>query len=327
MSDSVAYLVEHRGTLDRVLDVDQRPDRGTTLADEDDPDPRRPTQCSPLGRGAPQAFSLGLESVRGYSPIDIARYKMFLQFIGDSDQPLVALRDHLAFPIVCNVPVRNPSLLDLLGTRWLLMPADMVPPPGWHKVLEDPSPRAFDVTSGGMQALNGYILYENPAALPRVLVTPTATALNEADPLAQLKATDFRKTALLEGSFPAMAPASEGTASRPARVTGYTPNEVVVHCEAGPPGYLVLTDPWYPGWVCHVNGTPTEIYGANYAFRGVALPAEACDVVFRFAPASYRRGAWLTGAALVVVIAVVVARSLRRQPLAESGCEFPDRHF
>jgi hypothetical protein len=310
---SVAYLVEHRGSLDRVLDVDQRPDRGTTLADEDNPDPARPTQCSPLGRGAPLAFSLGLQPLRGYSPIDIARYKMFLQFIGDSDQPLVALRDHLAFPIVCNVTVRNASLLNLLGTRWLLMPSDMPAPPDWRKVLEEPSPRAFDVTSGGMRALAAYTLYENPAALPRAFVTPAAAALDEADALAQLKATDFRKTALLEGSFPALTAPADNTAARLATVTRYTPNEVVVHCDAGPPGYLVLTDPWYPGWECHINGTPTQIYRADYAFRGVALPAEACDVVFRFAPASYARGTWLTGAAFAVVAILLLRDIVRRR--------------
>lgn len=184
------------------------------------------------------------------------------------------------------------------------MPSDMVAPPGWRKVFEEASPRAFDVTTGGIRALDAYTLYENPDALPRVFVTPAAEALREADVLEQLKKTNFRKTALLEGHFPEVPPLSGEPAPRLARVKRYTPNEIIVHCEGGAPGYLVLTDPWYPGWVCHVNGTATEIYRADYAFRGVALPAEACEVVFRFAPTSYPRGAWLTGIALLIVAIV-----------------------
>src|SRR5205085_1293875 len=54
----------------------------------------------------------------------------------------------------------------VLGTRYLLMPADMVPPAGWKRVIEDPAPTAFDVTTGGMRSLDPYVLYENPNALP-----------------------------------------------------------------------------------------------------------------------------------------------------------------
>ena len=306
ISPSVAYLAEHREAFGRVLDVDQRPERGTSIADKDEEKPASRTKCSPLGRGAGSALALGIDTLRGYNPIDLARYKMFLQFLGDTDRPLVALRDHLAYPIVCNVTVKNASLLDLLGTRYLLMPNDMAAPPGWRKVLDDPAPRAFDVTTGGVLDLDSYTLYENENALPRVFVTGRAEALDEGAVLEQLKKTDFRRTVLLEGEFPALPSPSAEAPPRAVAMVRYTPNEVVVHCDAGDPGYLVLTDPWHPNWACTINGTPATIHRADYAFRGVTLPAEACDVVFRFAPASYRRGAWLTGTALAVVGAVLL---------------------
>jgi hypothetical protein len=312
ISSSVAYLAEHRNELGRVLDVDQRPEAGTRISDEDKERDTPRMSCSPLGRGAPLALTLGIHPLRGYNPIDIARYKMFLQFLGDSDRPLVALRDHLAFPIVCNVPVRNESLLDLLGTRYLLMPEDMVPPAGWHKVLDDPTPRAFDVTTGGIRDLRANVLYENPRAWSRVFVASGVEVLDEDATLEQLKRTNFRRTALLEGTLPELPTEPRSESSRTATITRYTPNEVVVHCEAGEPGILVLSDPWHGAWTCTVNGSAVRVSRANYAFRGVALPATACDVVFRFAPVSYRRGAWLTGGALVVVGLVLLCSAVRR---------------
>lgn len=308
VSPAVAYLAEHRADMGRVLDVDQRPELGSSIAEEDDKTPTYRTDCSPLGRGTPLSLSLGIDCVRGYSPIDIARYKMFLQFIGDNDRPMVALRDHLSFPIICNVAVRNEGLLNLLGVRYLLMPSDMAVPAGWRKVLDDPAPRAFDVTTGGMRDLRSCTLYENAKALPRAFVVTHAKRLDEDAPLAQLKQTDFREMVLLEGEFP---PAS-GAAPRGASISRYSANEVHVHCEAGDPGYLVLTDPWHPSWTCTINGTPAEVRRADYAFRAVALPAEACDVVFRFSPASYPRGEWLTAAALGVVVLVLLLDRLRR---------------
>lgn len=317
ISPSVAYLAEHRDERGRVLDVDQRPNRGTSIADEDDESPTYRTQCSPLGRGEPLALVLGIETVRGYSPIDIARYKMFLQFLRDRDRPLVALRDHLAFPIVCNVAVKNESLLDLLGTRYLLMPADMVPPAGWRHVLDDPAPTAFDVTTGGMRSLDPYVLYENPNALPRVFIAGSAEALDEDHTLDQLKRTDFRRTALLEGTVPSLPPTSATAPLREASIARYTANEVVVHCEAGEPGILVFTDPWHPAWSCTVNGRAADALRADYVFRGVVLPTEACDVVFRFAPTSYVRGVYLSVAALALVGVVLLVAMVRRWRHAE----------
>jgi len=38
-------------------------------------------------------------------------------------------------------------------------------------------------------------------------------------------------------------------------------------------GYLVLAEPWYPGWHMTVDGQPVGIWRANYAFSAIFLPA------------------------------------------------------
>ena len=83
----------------------------------------------------------------------------------------------------------------------------------------------------------------------------------------------------------------------------------------GTAGYLVLSDVWFPGWTCRVDGTEVEVLRANHAFRAVPVPTGAKRAEFVFAPRSYRVGWWVSAAAvalLAIAGAVGVARRLRR---------------
>jgi hypothetical protein len=122
-----------------------------------------------------------------------------------------------------------------------------------------------------------------------------------------MKRTDFQQTVLLEDWRDDFATAPAGGAYRAADVRDYQPNRVQVR-EEGPPGWLVLTDVWFPGWKCTVNGRPMEIHRADFLFRAVAVPSGPCEIVFTFDPASYRRGRELScGAALLLLTLAVGA--------------------
>lgn len=60
------------------------------------------------------------------------------------------------------------------------------------------------------------------------------------------------------------------------------------------PGLVVVGDMYYPGWTLTVNDQPAEILRTNRAMRGVALPAGAHRLVFRYEPASFRLGIGLS---------------------------------
>src|SRR5262249_39158607 len=86
-----------------------------------------------------------------------------------------------------------------------------------------------------------------------------------------------------------------------ATIQEYLPNRVAVSVRDGTSGYLVLTDVWFPGWTCTVDGQPVPIYRADFVFRAVALPAGNHDVVFVFEPASYTWGKRISIVALAAV--------------------------
>src|SRR5262249_28602787 len=59
-----------------------------------------------------------IEWVFGTNPTDLASYRQFLQFIGGRDDP-PRLEERVALPERC-----DKRLLDLLGARYLIVPAD-----------------------------------------------------------------------------------------------------------------------------------------------------------------------------------------------------------
>jgi hypothetical protein len=78
------------------------------------------------------------------------------------------------------------------------------------------------------------------------------------------------------------------------------------------PGWLLVADTYYPGWVAAVDGVPAPILHGDYAFRVVAVPAGAHTVVFDYQPSSLRLGLWLTG--LGVLLAMLLGLAAFRRP-------------
>src|SRR5262249_5607086 len=136
---------------------------------------------SPLALALPIVYRL--EPLRGYNPIDIHRYKEFIQFISDRDGPVPPGNAIINFPIV------NKTLLDFLSVRYLVQPSDLPAMTGesneiaqdarWHEIKVDPAPEARLFVAGGQLHLPPFTVYENRHVFPRAFVVPRAEALRE----------------------------------------------------------------------------------------------------------------------------------------------------
>ena len=256
-------VAERAGPLDRVLDRNVPGHQSST----------------PLGPAV--AGRLGLSEVRGYNALDLVRYKQFLAFVSEP------VRHNHPYNGLANAYIRHKPLLDLLGVRFLVQPADpalrSLPgepdpdlDPSWHRVATDPSPSAFTFAAGGVRRLPPYEILENRDAFPRAFVVPTVEPLpgDRAGVVRAMTTTDFRRVALVESSGPV--DVGPGTGEfRPASVVSYRPNRVEV--EADGPGLLVLADPDYPGWFATVDGTPASIVRAGLPLpRRPAPPRPPC---------------------------------------------------
>ncbi len=139
-SSCIRFLIERSTDHDRILDREV---------------PEHLAK-SPLGLALPIIYRL--EPLRGYNPIDIHRYKEYIQFISDRDEPVPPGGNGIA-----NFPVGNKRLLDLLAVRYLVQPSDLPAMAGepidvaqdsrWRMINADPAPKLACSSPG---AANNY---------------------------------------------------------------------------------------------------------------------------------------------------------------------------
>ena len=95
--------------------------------------------------------------------------------------------------------------------------------------------------------------------------------------------------------------AAECEGAEEVTILSYDPSRVVVKASLGAQGYLVLTDPYYPGWRARVDGEERPIHRADYLFRAVQLDAGEHIVEWVYAPPSLRLGLILSLISLSVL--------------------------
>ncbi len=205
-------------------------------------------------------------------------------------------------------PLLQHPYLDLLGVRYVLATA--------------PLQHAGRRVGPTLRGPGGeFFVYERPTPLPRAFVVPElVAAADEEAAVAWLTRDELapRASAVFAGDAPPPLPASSDHADRaPAgeRTVAFvrdTPTEIELEVTDGAAGWLVLADSHMSGWTATVEGTPAPIHRVNLFMRGVALPAGAVRVVFRYETPQLRAGFALTAAASVVMIVLALWARRRR---------------
>ena len=142
--------------------------------------------------------------------------------------------------------------------------------------------------------------YRVPGEPRRVRVVYTARIVADAEAArAALAHANFDPASevLLEADDPGVTPASP--CSRVSLTP--SPNVVTITASLEQPGWVVLSDAYYPGWCVFVDGQPAKLLHADYAFR--AVPAEAGNhtLEFRYAPRSFYVGLWVSIASWLIL--------------------------
>jgi hypothetical protein len=220
-----------------------------------------------------------------------------LPAVGNYDPLTVGTYQDL-YDLLAETPLDQAQpLLDLLGARYLLSDKELA----WPQIYQAaPSP--------GTTAPK---IYLNETALPAAYVVHRARVVEDADArLAALLDPGFDPRAEVLLNQPPPVPTSSNLPAAdepPPAVLRRGPDQVIIDVTMSQPGYLVLTDTHYPGWQATVDGAPAEILAANHAFRAVQLAAGEHVVEFRYAPLSFRWGAWITLGAILLLAGLVVA--------------------
>ncbi len=173
-------------------------------------------------------------------------------------------------------------------------------------------------------------IWKNANALPRVFLVHEARIETDPEDISIIiwrQDIDSRHTVILGDGEPVSSRIPGTAENQPegrragetVRVTRYTPNAVDISVKAEAPGWVVLTDAWFPGWRATVDGQPAAVVPADYAFRAVKVEAGEHTISMQFRPDSWVWGRLLSLATLAASVAGLAWMALVRrkaQPIA-----------
>ncbi len=208
----------------------------------------------------------------------------------------------------------NTNLLGLVGVRYVVDAYGEADPSvgAWTWTLVPKPDRTGLAALALMHEFPGGHIYEVPVVLPRAYFVGAADARAVApdDPVAALaimqeEQLDYRRTVLLETEalpWPtAGATQAEGEGLRgEVAIEQYRHDRLHLRVVAPDPGYLVLSNLWYPGWQASVDNTPADILPANYALQAIPVAAGEHSVTLRYLPWSFYGPLLLTLGGLVL---------------------------
>jgi len=125
----------------------------------------------------------------------------------------------------------------------------------------------------------------------------------------------FAGVGVLDPADKAVTVIGEGGTLRSVSVRSFEGGQrkVLERVDAGPGGYLVLAEAWYPGWTAKVDGAPATVLEANAYQQAVRLPAGVHTVELEFFPSG--RGGALVVALIGILVTLASTMRLRAPDL------------
>ena len=248
-----------------------------------------------------RAMLVGLQNVQGYSAIHIARYDEYMRALNGGYEQNYHYTD------VIEKGLDSP-LLDLLGVRYIIAPADTPPEsqPGLQRVVRVQHPTVYEDDQSKV--------LENREALPRAWIVHSARQVGskeEALDLLSVGQLDPKETALLEEEPPEMSQPDDASDDR-ASITEYAANRIELETATGAPGLLVLSEVYYPAWKAYVDGQPAPVYLADHLLRSVPVPEGEHTVELRYESWTLRVGIAISLVTLATLIALTVSAGIKR---------------
>ena len=212
----------------------------------------------------------GIHHINGYDPLMLTNYDQVFTSIHN-------LSDNQHHPI-----------LNLLNVKYILT-STQLNNSGFKLVFDN----------------NDTYIYENEQVLPRAFVIYNVTVSSEAEILQTLKTDSFNPIDALLTDKNIDTTTHNGTGFESVEITKYSPNEIILKTNLAQPGFLVLSEVFYPEWNVYVDGKQQEIYPAYRALRAISLDAGSHVVKFSYDPSSLMMGFYITLFAIIFIAIII----------------------
>jgi phosphate/sulfate permease len=191
--------------------------------------------------------------------------------------------------------------LDLLNTKYLVS----------RQPIDHPK---FEQVFKG----DGVYVLKNQSYLPRARIVFRYEVIENQDEILERishPSFDYTNSIILEEEpeIP-LSQADTSAALGQAIIENDDVNDMTVKAVLSKPGFLVLSENYYPSWKAYVDGRETKIYRADYLFRAVYLDQGEHELKFVFESKPYSMGktsTLLTSALLLAMFGFYLTRRLR----------------
>ncbi|MCB0210029.1 MAG: hypothetical protein KDJ52_11895, partial [Anaerolineae bacterium] len=179
---------------------------------------------------------------------------------------------------------------------------------------------AFPMNWNGLrlvEEVDSIYIYRNTEALPRAWVAHQ-TCPSQPNWLTQLESLpNLADIVLVEETDKPLANAMPASS---AEITAYGADHIAIETEIEAPGWLVVSELWYPGWQATVNGSRQPVEKVDGLLRGIYL-AEAgkYTIALDYQPASVIWGNRLAWGTAVLLIGITVWRVGLRTKTSQSA--------
>jgi len=195
-----------------------------------------------------------------------------------------------------------------------------------YVALDEPSPK-YEL----LQQADSAYLYQFAENLPRIYAAPAVNAVGDNklafDYISGSGFAPFELAIVTDPQSPVPLPVR---ASQPlewnAEITEYNMASLTAEVTVNEPALVVFGEAYFPGWEASVDGIPTEVLQANYAFRGVAVEAGTHTIQMQYEPTYFRIGLYISIGTLVTLIVTTVWYAFRKRRITNSLSQSTSEH-
>jgi hypothetical protein len=195
-----------------------------------------------------------LQDVLGVHSLQLKTYRDFLWQVGPHEET-----PHESFFIFHGI-ITNPQILALLNVKYIISNTKLSL--SFLKPLFVSKNPPSSILFGNTKKLNTYYLYENMYFLPRAFFVT--------NPNLPVMETIQKETNI--------------------SIISYQPNTIKLLVTNAKPGYLILSENWYPGWKAYDRGKEINIEKKYAVLRAIYLMRGKHTITFIYNPLSFQIG-------------------------------------
>ncbi|MFK7778254.1 MAG: YfhO family protein [Gimesia sp.] len=254
-----------------------------------------------------EAWNDQILKIQGYEPVPLVRLGLIAAAVFPQKDAALMMAGY-SEPQLSTA--RQP-LLDLLSVKYAILQTDQrVEIEGWKIVEQGSIPEEFTLRNSKPTQIP-YLVLENLNPLPRAYLIGNSKPLNQNDQskiiVKTIARVNPRNEVLLQND---VLPKGTRQKYKAAEIIKATPNQLQIKAELTAPGYLILSDIFYPGWTARVNDSLIPILPADFSLRAIPLPKGTHEVHLSFSPPGFKIGRIISIMTLTIIL-ILLLRPLR----------------